>query len=215
MKHLAIIADGNRRWAAKNSLPIKSGYLQGLITIENCCDWAINNNVEYLTVYCFSTENWGRAKTEVDMLIDLGRWYFDERLDWYVNRDIQVKFSGRRDRFDTDLVDTMVRLEAATSGGRKLTLVICLDYGGRDEIVRAIDSGAKTEEEITSWLTRLAPEPDVILRTGGDCRLSNFLLWQAAYAELMFTNTLFPDLGHNDLEIVVNEYRARKRNFGC
>lgn len=214
MKHLAIIADGNRRWAAKNELPIKSGYLQGLVTIENCCDWAINNNLDYLTVYCFSTENWRRSKDEVTMLIDLGRWYFEYSLDWYVNRGIKVQFSGRRDRFDQDLIDTMYKLEAATSLGESLNLVICLDYGGRDEIVRAIEDGARTEEEITAHLTRYAPEPDMILRTGGDMRLSNFLLWQSAYAELMFVDYLFPDLDEFILGQVLHEYNTRKRNFG-
>jgi len=214
MKHLAIIADGNRRWAHHNSLPIKSGYLQGLITVENCCDWAIENNIEYLTVYCFSTENWGRAKTEVDMLIGLGRWYFDERLDWYVNQGIKVQFSGRRDRLDESLINAMIKFENATENGNALTLVLCLDYGGRDEIIRAIEAGARTEEGITAHLTRYAPEPDMILRTGGDMRLSNFLLWQSAYAELMFVDNLFPDLDEFILGQVLHEYSTRKRNFG-
>lgn len=214
MKHLAIIADGNRRWAKAAGLPIKSGYLQGLVTIENCCDWAIAKNVDYLTVYCFSTENWRRPANEVDMLIGLGKWYFDDQLDWYVNRGIRVQFSGRRDRFAADLIETMDRLEAATAEGTELTLVICLDYGGRDEIVRAIEAGVRTEEEITAYLTRLAPEPDVILRTGGDTRLSNFLLWQSAYSELMFTAAPFPDLNGDGLDWVLNSYQLRKRNFG-
>lgn len=215
MKHLAIIADGNRRWATANDLPNRSGYLQGLVTIENCCNWAIKNNVSYLTVYCFSTENWGRAKDEVDMLMNLARWYFDEQVDWYVRRGIKVRFSGRRDRFDDDFCDKMHRLEVATTAGQYLTLTICVDYGGRDEIVRAIAAGAKTEDEITAILTANAPEPDVILRTGGDVRLSNFLLWQSAYAELMFMDAPFPDLNGPALDHVLHEYETRKRSFGC
>lgn len=214
MKHLAIIADGNRRWAKAAGLPIRSGYLQGLVAIENCCDWCIANRVDYLTVFCFSTENWRRAAEEVNMLIGLGKWYFDDQLDWYVNRGIRVQFSGRRDRFAADLIETMERLETATAGGAELTLIVCLDYGGRDEIVRAIESGARTEEEINEYVTRLAPEPDVILRTGGDMRLSNFLLWQSAYSELLFTTTLFPDLNAVGLDHVMHEYKNRKRRFG-
>ena len=215
MRHLAIIADGNRRWARAAGLDARSGYLQGLVTIENCCDWAIANDLEFLTVFCFSTENWRRSADEVNMLISLGKWYFDDKLDWYVNRGIRVRFSGRRDRFAVDLIETMDRLEAATANGTELTLAICLDYGGRDEIVRAIEAGARTEEEITAYLTRLAPEPDVILRTGGDTRLSNFLLWQSAYSELMFTASFFPDLTSDGLDWVLHSYQLRKRNFGA
>lgn len=214
MKHLAIIADGNRRWAVANDLPKRSGYLQGLVTIENCCDWAINNNVEFITVYCFSTENWRREKNEVNMLMDLARWYFENAKDWYVNRSIKVRFLGRRDRCDDDLRVKMQKMEEATVDCSNLTLTICFDYGGRDEIIRAIQAGAKTEEEITAMLTSATPEPDMILRTGGDVRLSNFLLWQSAYAELMFIDTLFPDLNADILDSVLKEYKVRKRNFG-
>lgn len=167
MNHLAIIADGNRRWAKKEGLPKKAGYVQGLLIIENCCDWAIKNNIKFLTFYCLSTENLKRTKEEIDLLVNLAHQYFDEQSEWYINKKIRVIFSGRKDRLDRGLIKKGEELEKATKNGDSLTLTICLDYGGRDEIVRAIAAGARTEEEITSFLTKKIPEPDVILRTGG------------------------------------------------
>lgn len=214
MKHLAIIADGNRRWAHANDLPVKTGYLQGLIAIENCCDWAISRGVKNLTVFCFSTENWNRPKDEVSLLMNLARWYFSSQRTWYVNRGIRVCFLGRRDRFDSDFPDIMDRMERDTADGCFLTLSICVDYGGRDEIARAVAAGAKTEEEISTAVSYGMPDPDAILRTGGEYRLSNFLLWQSAYSELLFTQTLFPDLSEEVLDSLLDEYRKRKRNYG-
>lgn len=214
MKHLAVIADGNRRWAKSNSLPIEMGYIQGLTTIEKCCMWAIENNIQYLTAFCFSTENWGRSEDEVNQIMDLGRWYFKDKQDWYVAAGIRVCFSGRRDRVADDLIDIINTMENVTAHCKNMTLVICADYGGRDEIARAVMSGARTEEEISSVLSYNAPDPDVILRTGGQRRLSNFLLWQAAYAELFFLDIPFPALEHDDLDKIIFEYNKRKRNYG-
>lgn len=214
MKHLAIICDGNRRWAAANGLPKEAGHAQGLAAIERCCEWAIDRDIPFLTAYCFSTENWGRAQPEVDHIMGLARWYFTERREWYVDRGIRVRFAGRRDRLAADIVASMEAMERDTAGGTALTLTICADYGGRDEIVRAVQAGAGTEAEITAALTVDIPEPDVILRTGGRRRLSNFLLWQAAYAELCFTDTLFPALEGAELDAVLAEYRQTVRNFG-
>lgn len=214
MNHLAIIADGNRRWAKANSMPIEAGYIQGLTTIENCCDWAIANNVQYVTVYCFSTENWGRPREEVNLLINLSKWYFKEKCDWYVSAGIKVQFSGRRDRVDQDLVEMLIEVEKRTSKGKNMILTICADYGGRDEIIRAIESGAKTEKEISDIISSKLPDPDVILRTGGEHRLSNFLLWQSAYAELFFLDAPFPALEFSDLDTVMQAYTGKKRNYG-
>lgn len=214
MRHLAIIADGNRRWAKENGLPSKAGYMQGLTAIERCCDWAISNGVEYLTVFCFSTENWNRPKHEVDLLMDLARWYFDDRREWYIAYGIRVQFAGRRDRFDQDFNAKMDRMERDTAEGRSMTLTICVDYGGRDEIARAIEVGARTEAEINAVLTAHFPAPDAILRPGGEYRLSNFLLWQSAYSELFFTTTLFPAIEAPELDKMLCEYQKRNRSFG-
>lgn len=214
MKHLAIIADGNRRWAAANDLPYRAGYVQGLMTIERCCDWALENGIEYLTVYCFSTENWNRPQEQVGLLMDLAKWYFDDRRDWYVHMGIRVRFKGRRDRFDNEFLARMNRIESDTRDCSRMTVVICVDYGGRDEIQRAINSGARTVEEITSLVSEGIPDPDVVLRTGGEYRLSNFLLWQSAYSELFFSPVLFPDLDDSTLSALLSDYQKRKRTYG-
>lgn len=214
MKHLAIIADGNRRWAAANNLPVKIGYLQGLTTIERCCSWALKNNVQHLTVYCFSTENWARPVDEVNTIMDLARYYFVEQLSWYVARGIRVRFEGRRDRLAADIVDILHKMEVATSMGQYLTLHMCVDYGGRDEISRAVATGAKTVEELSEAISRTTPDPDAILRTGGKYRLSNFMLWQAAYSELFFSQLMFPDIEEADLDNLLLEYHGRARSYG-
>lgn len=214
MRHLAIICDGNRRWAAANGLPPEAGHAQGLTAIERCCEWAVERDIPFLTVYCFSTENWGREAREVDHIMDLARWYFNQRRDWYIARGIRVQFTGRRDRLAADLVEDMAVMERDTAGGAALTLTICADYGGRDEIARAVQAGGRTEAEITAALTAGAPEPDAVLRTGGEMRLSNFLIWQAAYSELFFTQTMFPALESTELDMVLEAYDHRKRNFG-
>lgn len=214
MRHLAIIADGNRRWAAAQGLPKEVGHAQGLNVIERCCEWAISRGVKMLTFYCFSTENWGRESSEVDHIMDLARWYFRERREWFVTRGIRVRFAGRRDRLAKDLVEDMETMEEETKQGDALTLTICADYGGRDAITRAVQHGARTEQELDVALTGEVPTPDAILRTGGEMRLSNFLLWQAAYAELFFSRTFFPALEDAELDEVLNEDGERKRNYG-
>ncbi len=215
MKHLAIIADGNRRWAKENDLPVETGYPAGLATIERICEWAIARQVEYLTVYCFSTENWSRPQEQVDAIMELARWCFSGRRDWYIARGIQVRFAGRRDRLAADIADSMNVMEQETQSGRNLTMTICMDYGGRDEIVRAIQKGARTEKEITWMLTHGIPDPDTILRTGGHQRLSNFMLWQCAYSELYFTDTLFPALEDEELDSVLAQYEMVEQHYGC
>ena len=152
MRHLAIIADGNRRWATSQGLPPELGYNQGLITIENMCLWAIKNNISYISAYVFSTENWSRPKNQIQALMSLGDYYAATKVDFYVNNDIKVNFIGRRDRLDPHFVETINNLETSTKNGQTLQLIMCLDYGGRDEIVRAIKQGAQTEEEISSIL---------------------------------------------------------------
>lgn len=214
MRHLAIIADGNRRWAASQNLPKEAGHAQGLNVIERCCEWAISRDVKMLTIYCFSTENWGRESGEVDHIMDLARWYFRERREWFVIRGIRVRFVGRRDRLAKDLVEDMETMEEETKQGDALTLTICADYGGRDAITRAVQHGARTEQELDVALTGEVQTPDAILRTGGEMRLSNFLLWQAAYAELFFSSTMFPALEDAELDALLEEYTTRTRKFG-
>ena len=214
MKHLAIIADGNRRWAVKNGLPKEAGYPQGLIVIERCCLWCIQNGVDFLSVFCFSSENWGRAQTEIDGIFTLARQYFDSRREWYVENGIRVQFRGRRDRLPKDILESMDRLETATEKSDSLTLIICCDYGGRDEIIRTVNGGAATENDISKAMNKLTPDPEVIVRTGGRHRLSNFMLWQAAYSEIFFTDKLFPDLDEMDLNDIESWFEQQVRTFG-
>jgi undecaprenyl diphosphate synthase len=214
LTHLAIIADGNRRWAKSHGLPMLTGYMKGAATIESCCEWAIENAVQHLTVFCFSTENWSRPKNEVDLLMNIAYDYLISKRKWYVDKDIRVRFLGRRDRFNQDFINVINHMESSTGNCKSLTLTLCIDYGGRDEIARAIAAGAKTEEEITNMLCRELPEPDLIIRTGGFQRLSNFLLWQSAYSELYFTDTLFPALSAYEFQHAINRYYCTKRNFG-
>lgn len=214
MNHLAIICDGNRRWARANGLPVQAGHVQGSLTIDTCCCWAISKGIEYLTVYIFSTENWKRSKDEVDGLMNLFREYFGQRLAWYQAQGVRVRFLGRKDRVPQDLRELMERMEQETADCSTMTLLACVDYGGRDEIVRAVERGARTENEITAAIAGDIPAPDAILRTGGERRLSNFLLWQSAYSELLFRDFMFPDLNENELDGVLAEYESRNRRFG-
>lgn len=214
MRHIAIITDGSRRWARSKGLPVKTGYLQSLLKGENCCDWAIKNKIEYLTFYGFSTENWKRDNEEVKELFELIQAWIEERKNWCKNRGIKVTFIGRKDRLPNSLLLACYNLEKYTENCNSLKLQICLDYGGRDEIVRAIQAGAKTEEEITQILTSYAPEPDLILRPGGRKRISNFFIWQAAYSELIFLDEYFPDLTFELLDMVMQEYLGRARTYG-
>lgn len=214
MKHLAIIADGNRRWAKSMGLPIEFGYSNSLFTIENCCEWAIQNNVEFLTIYAFSTENWQRPSDQIDLIFKLGESYLRKEKSWYKNKKIKLTFLGRRDRIPYSLLEICEEMEGVAYDKPVLTLAICIDYGGRDEIIRAFKQGATTEEEISKVLTTNIPEPDLILRTGGEKRLSNFLLWQSAYAELMFIDNFFPELDFELLNMVKQNFETRNRNYG-
>ena len=214
MKHLAIIADGNRRWAKREGLPTELGYVQGLVAIENLCVSAIERGIEHLSVFCFSTENWRRTEEEVSGLFNLARDYFADNKEWYYERGIKVIFRGRQDRIPADVAASMRNIAHYTAGGDNLTLYIMCDYGGRQDIIEAINSGAKTEEEITEYFLGIAPEPEAVVRTGGHKRLSNFMLWQAAYSELFFLDTLFPDFGEQELDKILEEYKSIVKNFG-
>ena len=213
MKHLAIIADGNRRWATGRDLPPGSGHVSGLATIERTCEWAIDRGIKYLSVFCFSTENWNREEAEIDNLMGIARVYFNDAAEWYINRGIRVIFSGSRDRMPADILASMDTLKDLTSDGENLTLVIYVNHGGRAAIANASKFG-HTEERLNDILSEGRPDPDVIFRTGGRHRLSNFMLWQAAYAELYFSDTLFPDLGRAELDELYRSYKSITKNYG-
>lgn len=213
MNHFSIIADGNRRWAKQRGLPITLGHKEGLKCIEGLCLALIARNIKYFSVFCFSTENWNRSDTEISDFFSLARMYLKSKKEWYRQNDIKVIFRGKG-RFAADLVVSMEDVEEYTKDCQKLTLLLMVDYGGQSDIVEAINSGARTESEISAYFNSFAPDPDVIVRTGGRHRLSNYMLWQAAYSELFFLDILFPDFSDSDLDRILEEYQHVQKNYG-
>lgn len=214
LKHLAVIADGNGRWAEKRGLSRKEGHDAGLHKIEELLHWCSERlDIPILSIYVFSTENWNRPKDEVDALGELAEKYF-ARYQEFVDKNIKVLISGCADNLKPSALEKIERIQRETAHCDGHILNLCANYGGRREIVDAIAKGARTEEEITAALYHQLPPPDLILRTGGHQRLSNFLLWQAAYSELRFTHTLFPDLSYVELSHIISGYKQESRKFG-
>ena len=214
MKHLAIIPDGTRRWSKDNRLPLGVGYAHSLLIGETCCEWALQRGIESLTFYVFSTENWKRTSEEVGVIFKLLEEQLEERLEWFKNKGIKIVFLGRKERLPKTFASLCEKAENFTKDEKNLKLFFCLNYGGRDEVAQAISYGAKTEQEITDFIESIHPTPDLILRTGRQQRLSNFLLWQSAYAELMFIEPYFPELTFTMLDQVIEEYSERSRTYG-
>ncbi len=218
--HVAIIMDGNGRWAKKRLLPRKMGHSAGMNALVKITRAAKNLGLKYLTVYALSTENLSRPKEELDALFDLFRKYFSEKLDELYENKARIKVIGSCAELPEDIQQLIQKGEDNSPEDYELTFIIALNYGGRQEIVQAanaaVERGEKLTEESFSHLlyTDDIPDPDLIIRTGGELRLSNFLLWQAAYAELYFTNTLFPDFDENELKKALQSFAGRTRRFG-
>ena len=220
LSHIAFIMDGNGRWARQRGLARAQGHAFGVKAFRNVVRHCKKHNIDTVTVYAFSTENWKRPKKEVNAIMELVDVYlldYERNMDEY---DMHVRFLGDKTPFTPRRRANMERLERLTSH-KKRTLNIALNYGGRDEIVRAcnrlLQSGAEHVDEATfaSMLdTASLPDPDLIVRTGGDLRVSNFLLWQSAYAEFYFTDVLWPDFGAKELDAAIEEFYKRKRRFG-
>jgi len=216
---VAIIMDGNARWARRRSLPIAAGHRAGTKALRRTVEAAIDLGVESLAVYAFSTENWSRPPEEVDLLMEIFTETIERELPDLVRQGVRTRFIGRRDRAPDALRERMAALEAETEANRTLNLWIAFDYGGRAEIVdaanRAVREGREVDEEtFASYLTPEMPDPDLLIRTSGELRISNFLLWQLAYAELVFVDTLWPDFGEEQLRAAVDDYASRRRRFG-
>jgi len=216
---VAIIMDGNARWARRRSLPIAAGHRAGTKALRRTVEAAIELGVESLAVYAFSTENWTRPPEEVDLLMEIFTETIERELPELVRQGVRTRFIGRRDRAPDALRERMAALEAETEANRTLNLWIAFDYGGRAEIVdaanRAVREGREVDEEtFASYLTPEMPDPDLLIRTSGELRISNFLLWQLAYAELVFVDTLWPDFGEEQLRAAVDDYASRRRRFG-
>lgn len=222
-RHIGIILDGNRRWARARNLPTLEGHRRGYQNIKRIALSAFKSGVEILTVYAFSTENWRREKKEVEYLLKLFRLLVDREADLLMKKGVRINFFGRRQDFDKSLQDGMKQIERRTKGNRKGVLNICLSYGGRDEIVRAVRKLAAkkvaprdiTEDSISANLDSAAwPDPDLIIRTSGEQRLSGFLTWQSVYSELYFTQKHWPEFDSGDLSQALESYGRRGRRYG-
>lgn len=226
-QHVAIILDGNGRWAKSKGMPRNYGHVQGAKTVEVICEEAYRMGIQYLTVYAFSTENWDRPADEVDALMGLLRNYMKTCLKTAAKNNMCVRVIGEKSRLDEDIRRRIAELEAATKENTGLHFQIAINYGGRDEIIRAVKKLAKqvqagelnpediTQEQFDGALdTAGIPEPDLLIRTCGEQRISNFLLWQLAYTEFYFTPIAWPDFTKEELEKAVAAYNKRDRRYG-
>ena len=226
-RHVAIILDGNGRWAKKRMLPRNAGHAAGSKNVEKICAAAWNMGIEYVTMYAFSTENWSRPKEEVDALMKLLHSYLKDCLKTSKKNNMQVRVIGDISKLDKDLQERIIELERVSAENTGLHFQVALNYGSRDEIKRSIISIANevkdgsllpehiTEDIISSHLdTSGIPDPDLMIRTSGEQRLSNYLLWQLAYAEFYFTDVLWSDFSKKDLQKAVEFYQSRDRRFG-
>jgi undecaprenyl diphosphate synthase len=220
---VAIIMDGNGRWAEQRGLPVSAGHREGTRALRRTVEAAIDLGVESLAVYAFSTENWTRPADEVDDLMEIFGETIERELPDLANEGVRTRFIGRRDRAPDELLRKMESLEAETAVNDRLLLWIAFDYGGRAELVEAarriatggVQPEAVDEELVAGHLYAPdMPDPDLLIRTSGEFRISNFLLWQLAYAELVFTDTLWPDFGADELRSALEAYAQRRRRFG-
>lgn len=227
LTHIAFIMDGNRRWAKKKGLPIAAGHKKGAETLIEIAKAAKKLGVKYMTVYAFSTENWQREKNEVDALMKLLRYYLDTGFKELQENDVKVKFIGERYMLEPDIVSKMTEIEKNTADNRSVTLCVALSYGSRQEIASAVrqiaqevQQGSLQAKDIdmqtigNHLYTQGIPDPDLLIRTSGEMRVSNYLLWQSAYTEFYFSETLWPDFSADELEQIITEYNNRERRYG-
>jgi undecaprenyl diphosphate synthase len=222
-RHIAIIMDGNGRWATKRFLPRVAGHAQGVEAVRKVVEASTIRGVEYLTIFAFSSENWRRPVDEVSLLMRLFMTALEREVAKMHANDIRLKIVGDLTRFDKKMQEMIAQAERKTANNKGLTLTICANYGGRWDIMQAINKmialhpGTTTfsEEALAPHLAMAyAPEPDLFIRTGGEQRISNFLLWQLAYTELFFTQTYWPDFDAKALDAAIDSYQQRERRFG-
>ena len=226
-RHVAIIMDGNGRWAAEHGLPRSEGHRRGVEAVRRTVSAAQAEGIDYLTLFSFSSENWSRPMTEVEFLFGLVRMFIRRDLRGLHKEGVRVSVIGGRERLPADIAALIDEAEALTAANRGLRLVVAFNYGGRDEITRAVrriaekvKAGGVEPDEIDETMiaahldTAAIPDPDLIIRTSGEVRLSNFLLWQAAYAELVFLPVYWPDFGAEALRSALDQFAARTRRYG-
>ena len=217
-RHIGFIMDGNGRWAKLRGYPRVKGHRAGLKTVDNVLDLCKKYGVSYVSLYVFSTENWSRPKEEVDNLFNLAREYL-KKSNGFRKRDIRVVVSGSMAELPADLAAAVADIERDTCGCASITLNLCINYGGRDEIIHAVnrmvaDGVTADEKTFETYLYKKLPPLDLVARTSGEMRLSNFMLYQAAYAELYFTDVLWPDFDENEFRRMLVSYAGRERKFG-
>jgi len=226
-QHVAIILDGNGRWAKKRMMPRQYGHAKGAQVVEQICEDAWNMGIKYLTVYAFSTENWNRPDSEVKILMDIFSKYMVDKLQKVGQKNMKIRFIGERSRLDKAMIEKIENLEESTKDNTGLNFTVALNYGSRDEMVRAMRKMAAeikegklepediTEEKYNTYLdTAELPDPDLLIRTSGEQRLSNYLLWQLAYTEFYFTDVMWPDFNKEELAKAVEWYANRDRRYG-
>ena len=216
--HIAIIMDGNGRWAKAQGKERYEGHIEGVASVKACIKAARKYGVRYLTLYAFSTENWGRPQAEVDALMQLFCQSVAKETPELIEQGVQVRFIGRRDRFSDKVREHLLHIEESTAAGDKVTLVLAFNYSSRDELVRAtrkVAEKVQNGELISDNLyTAGQSDPDLIIRTSGECRLSNFMLWQASYAEMYFPQTMWPDFREEAFVKALEVYSERERRYG-
>jgi undecaprenyl diphosphate synthase len=222
-RHLAIIMDGNGRWATKRFLPRVAGHVKGVEAVRTVVEACALRGIEYLTVFAFSSENWRRPEEEVSLLMKLFVTALEREVSKMHANNIRLKVVGDLSRFDQKLQDMIANAERKTANNTRLTVTVCANYGGRWDIMQAIGKMVAehpgttdfSEEQLAPYLSMAyAPEPDLFIRTGGEERISNFLLWQLAYTELYFTDTYWPDFNAERLDEAIASYQGRERRFG-
>lgn len=219
-RHIAIVMDGNGRWAKRRFLPRLAGHRQGVESLRRCVKACAERGVRVLTVFAFSSENWSRPEDEVSGLMELMGKALLREVPQLIGDGVRLCFVGERGGLSAGMREALERAEAATARGERMVLNVCFNYGGRWDIAQAAAQlaarGAEITEESLQGAMALGhvPDPDLVIRTGGELRISNFLLWQAAYAELYFTDTLWPDFDEAALDAAIGDYAARERRFG-
>lgn len=223
LNHLAVIIDGNRRWAKENNLPKIEGHKVGYKNLKKIAQKAFDKGIKYFSAFVFSTENWGREKSEVSYLMDLVFKVFTQDLKKLHKNGVKIRVIGSRDNLSDKMIKVIDEAEKITNNNQKGTLCLCFNYGGRDEIVQAckkivknnISENSVTEDSLRKEMyTHDIPDPDMIVRTSGEKRLSNFLLWGSAYAELSFIDVYWPDFNEKCLDDIISDYHNRSRRFG-
>ena len=221
LSHVAIIMDGNGRWAKKKNKLRKHGHLQGTRNIKKIIPYFIKNKISYLTLFAFSIDNWRRPKSETSYLFFLFQDFLKKNLEYLIENNVKIKFIGEKNKLSNNIKTIIKKVEKLTKNKKNLNLTIAFNYSSKQEIINVIKKITKNKKKIITkkifedyLYTSGIPDPDILIRTGGYQRLSNFLLWQVSYTEMFFTKKLWPDFKINDLKKIIIDYKKIKRNFG-